>query len=277
MSRPDFTGERLHEGDALFSLDLARHQAAYEFARRRLPDGWALDVGCGAGYGAASLAGGGHRIVGADRVPPDLASRVPDAHYARADAERLPFAPGSFGLVLSFQVIEHLEDPTAYLEAIADALHPEGTALLTTPNRLTSTGVNPFHVHEYVADELAERLRGHFAEVEVRGVGATPAVQRTYDARNRRIRRIVRLDPLDLRRRLPLPWVERLFAAFAVLVRRRERGGDTGPTASWRDFPVGPADAACLDLLAVCRRPRRSPGQSAPQMARSASSPTSGV
>ena len=29
-----FTGERLHD-DALFALDLARHRAAYEFARVR--------------------------------------------------------------------------------------------------------------------------------------------------------------------------------------------------------------------------------------------------
>ena len=53
MSRRDFTGERLHTADELFSVDLARHRAAYEFARTRGDDGWLLDLGSGSGHGAA--------------------------------------------------------------------------------------------------------------------------------------------------------------------------------------------------------------------------------
>ena len=49
MSRRDFTGERLHTADELFSVDLARHRAAYEFARTRGDDGWLLDLGSGSG------------------------------------------------------------------------------------------------------------------------------------------------------------------------------------------------------------------------------------
>jgi SAM-dependent methyltransferase len=256
VSETLFTGERLHEGDSLFQVDLARHRAAYDFARSRIEAGRVLDLGCGAGYGTASLAGAGAWVVGVDRVRPDAGSRASGAHFLRADIARLPLAAGRFELVTSFQVIEHLVDPTAYLEAIARFLRPGGAALLTTPNLLTSDGVNPYHVHEYRAEELEARLRAHFDEVEMFGIGMSPAVRAYMEARSRRIQRIVRLDPLRLRERLPRPLIERLFALFALVVRRQTAGSEGTPDASVRDFPIGPPQDDCIDLLAVCRSPR---------------------
>jgi SAM-dependent methyltransferase len=189
-------------------------------------------------------------------VPPDPASRRGDAHFVRADLEALPLAARAFELVTSFQVIEHLVDPGPYLDAIARSLAPGGTAILTTPNLLTSDRVNPYHVHEYTADELARLLRTRFDEVEMHGIGASEPVRRYLDVRSRRIQRIVRLDPLHLRDRLPRALVLRLFALFAILVRRRTGASEGVPDTTWRDFPVGAADERCLDLLAICRGPR---------------------
>jgi SAM-dependent methyltransferase len=257
VSDPTFTGERLHAGSELFRLDLARHQVAYEFARTHMGAGWVLDLGCGSGYGTASLAQGNAPVAGLDRVAPDAANRLARGHFVRADLDlAMPFASRSFELVVSFQVIEHLEDPTHYIAAIAELLHPDGVALLTTPNRIASDGVNPYHVHEYLADELAERLRPRFGTIELRGVGATDPVRRMLEARSRRIRRIMRLDPLRLRERLPRGLVEWLFARLAVVVRSGAKPPDAADEISWRDFPIGPADDDCLDLLTICRQPR---------------------
>jgi len=259
MSETRFTGERLHEGEELFAVDLARHHAAYEHARRMLPSGAGtriLDLGCGSGYGAASLARPGTAVIGVDRVPPDAACRRDGVHFCRADLAGLPFARGRFDGVVSFQVIEHLEDPAPYLGAIASFLAPGGAALLSTPNRDLSDGVNPYHVHEYGADELAGVLERHFESVEMLGVGMTEPVRAYMEARSWRIRRIVRLDPLRLRERLPRAWILALFALGARLVRRQTGRAEGTPEATWRDFPVGPADAASIDWLAVCRGPR---------------------
>jgi 2-polyprenyl-3-methyl-5-hydroxy-6-metoxy-1,4-benzoquinol methylase len=214
-----------------------------------------LDLGCGSGYGTASLAGSHPSVVGLDRIRPDRASRAGAAHFVRARLEGIPFAKRSFGLIVSFQVIEHLEDPTDYVAAIADLLEPEGVALLTTPNIVMSDHVNPFHVHEYRADELAACLRRRFQSVEIHGIGASQPVRRYLEQRSRRIRQIMRLDPLRLRDRLPRPVIEWLFARFARLVRRQTQASDGAPDATWRDFPAGPAEARCLDLLAICRNP----------------------
>jgi len=249
-----FTGERLHAGNELFAVDLARHEAAYALARERLGAGRVLDLGCGSGYGTASLAEHHPRVVGLDRVAPDARNRG-EGSFVRADLGGIPFTPGSFELVVSFQVIEHLDDPTDFIDALARLLAPDGLALITTPNLLVSDGVNPYHVHEYRADELGKRLRTRFREVEVLGIGASEPVHAYLAARSARIRRIMHLDPLGLRNLLPRGVVEWLFARLAVLVRRQTQDSDGTPEVTWRDFTVGPADERCLDLLALCRRP----------------------
>ena len=248
-----FTGERLHADDTLFSVDLARHEAAYKIAEARLPAGRVLDLGCGSGYGAAALAARHEPLVGLDRIRPDAANRR-GAAFVRADLHGIPLRAESFELIVSFQVIEHLDDPAAYLEAIAGLLAPGGNALITTPNIRMSDGVNPYHVHEYSAEELSETLRPYFGQVAMHGIGATEPVHEYLAARSARIRRIMRLDPLGLRNALPRALVEWLFARFAVLVRRHTARDDGAPDATWRDFPVGPADTRCLDLLAVCTK-----------------------
>lgn len=255
MSPVAFTGERLHDTHALFGVDLARHRAAYHFARELAPGARVVDLGCGTGYGSAELAEVAAAVVAIDRTAPDPEHRTPALSYVRADLHGIPLRPGSFDLVVSFQVIEHLRDPTDYLESIASLMRPNATALISTPNLLQSERENPFHLHEYEAAELRACLLRRFAEVEMLGVSAGPAVSGYFRERLRQIRRIVRLDPLRLRRRLPRWLVERLFAGFALLVRRRIRGRDAFPDATVNDFPVGAADADCLDLLAVCRRP----------------------
>lgn len=257
MTTESFTGERLHEGDPRFALDLARHRAAYEFAARQLPAGSTLDLGSGSGYGSASLARGGRFVVGVDRVSADPAQRGSTARFVRADLRALPFPRGSFDAVTSFQVIEHLEDPAPYLESIAGLLGAEGVAILTTPNVRMSDGVNPYHVHEFEAEELATLLRGYFREVEVRGIGMSKPVRESMAARSARIRTIMRLDPLRVRERLPRAWIERLFAVFALWVRARTRSTGGTPEASWQDFPVEAANSESIDLLAICHGAQR--------------------
>jgi SAM-dependent methyltransferase len=257
VSRVLFTGERLHDDLALFGVDLARHRAAYEFAREYAANARVLDLGCGSGYGTASLAAEARLALGIDRVAPDPVHRASGASFCRAELAGLPLRPGSFDCVVSFQVIEHLADPHPYLRAIAALLAPHGTALLSTPNRRLSDGVNPYHVREYLHEELRQVLAAHFAQVEILGIGTSPRVRDHLAARSRHIRRVMRLDPLRLRERLPRAWVETLFAWGARLVRVATAAREGAPDASWRDFPIERAfEPTSLDWLAICRKPR---------------------
>jgi SAM-dependent methyltransferase len=250
------TGERLDASHALYAADLARHRAAYAFAKASVGGGRVLDLGCGTGYGSAELVQGGARVTGLDRVAPAREPRGSGARFVRGELGGLPFAPASFDFVVSFQVIEHLADPSGYLREIARVLRPAGTLLLSTPNLLTSDRENPYHVHEYAAEELAAALARFFGRVELLGVGAIGPAARFQEERMRRIRRITRLDPLGLRRRLPRGLVEWLFARLSLLVRLGARRGGAVEAVGVEHFPIAAADPGCLDLLAVCRAPR---------------------
>jgi len=251
-----FTGERLHEGDGRFTLDIARHRAAYEVALQHAAGGRVIDVGSGSGHGTTLLGSAFPNAIGIDRVFPDRANRHDGVQFLVGDLRSLPLVAASFDLVVSFQVIEHLEDPTFYVDALSGLLRPDGLAIVTTPNILTSDGVNPYHVHEYRAEELGECLGRRFADVAMHGICPSDQARRVFEERSRRIHRIMRLDPLNLRDRLPRALVEWLFAQFALLVRRSNSApDDSEPGMTWRDFPVGPAADDCLDLLALCRRP----------------------
>jgi len=256
VSRVTLTGERIDDDHDLYGPDLARHRSAYQYAARSVRSCRTLDLGCGNGYGSAELSDAGGRVVALDRIAPDAQHRRESLQYVRGDLGGVPLAPRGFDLVVSFQVIEHLEDPTTYLEAIAAAMRLDGMALVTTPNVLQSDGVNPFHVHEYERDELRQLLARHFERVEMLGVGMSPRAYRYQADRLRRIRRIMKLDPFGLRNWLPRAWIDWLFARFSVVVRRGIQKGEGLPDLTVEDFPVGTADEKSLDLLAVCRGPR---------------------
>ena len=256
MTARETTGERLDDASALYSADLARHRAAYRFAESQARGGRAIDLGCGTGYGTAELAAAGWRVVGMDRVAPAGRARGSSASFVRGDLEKLPFAAHSFDTVTSFQVIEHLADPRAYLEQIARVLAPGGMLLLSTPNLRQSDGENPYHLHEYQADELAAVLARHFADVEMHGVHAVGVAARYHADRLRRIRLITRLDPLRLRRRLPRGLVDWLFARLSIVVRLAARRSGTTPQVRDEHYPMGAADDDCIDLVAVCRGPK---------------------
>jgi ubiquinone/menaquinone biosynthesis C-methylase UbiE len=88
-----------------------------------------LDVGCGTGFLALQLAGLGHHIVGVDGAEAMLILARAKASQAGltidfwlADADKLPFAPGSFDLIIERQVLWTLPDPAAALAEWARVL-----------------------------------------------------------------------------------------------------------------------------------------------------------
>jgi len=118
-------------------LDAQRDQIARwvpaSGSRRRV-----LDLGCGAGTTTGELFGDDERfdVVGADVSEKALRAYVRNTGSGgvRLDAQRLPFAPAVFDMVVSDDVIEHLVDTDSYAREIHRVLAPGGLLFLSTPN-----------------------------------------------------------------------------------------------------------------------------------------------
>jgi SAM-dependent methyltransferase len=261
MSEAVFTGERLPGGgDAEFAVDMERHIAAYRWAAERAAGRRVLDAGCGEGYGAALLARSAAQVVAVDRAEPIATARArhqaPNLEYRVADLERLAALGDRFDLVVSFQVIEHMPDPVGFLRGLLACTAPGGQLIVTTPNRLMTLVENPYHLREWTASELLELARPVLPQAEMLGMHASERVLAYERARGAQIQRIMRLDPLGLRKLLPEPVVKGAFAFFAKLVRRRVQGEGALPSVGPDDFHVAGGDLSrVLDLVLVAPGP----------------------
>jgi 2-polyprenyl-3-methyl-5-hydroxy-6-metoxy-1,4-benzoquinol methylase len=143
-----------------------------------------LDVGCTSAFGRpdwihAGIATRARRVVGVD-IDPAAVAKVCEAGYdvRLADAETLAIDE-QFEVVHAGELIEHLDNPRAFLQAARTRLAPGGILVLTTPNvfavsnfvyRIGGTPrVNADHTCWYCEDTLSQLLeRNGFQVREVR-------------------------------------------------------------------------------------------------------------
>ena len=102
-----------------------------------------LDVGCGGGILSESMARAGARVLGIDlsRAVLDVAElHALDAKVA-AEYRLLPVEelarerPAAFDLVTCMEMLEHVPDPSASIQALAALVKPGGDVIVSTLNR----------------------------------------------------------------------------------------------------------------------------------------------
>jgi SAM-dependent methyltransferase len=176
MILAEFTGERVIPGLVEPSL-WNEHVSRYSFAATLAAGKRVLDVGCGTGYGAASLAVTAAHTVGFDISPEAVeyaAQNYGDkVEFIVGSAENFPASLGAFGLITAFEVIEHLADWPRLLSEANRVLADDGLFLVSTPNKTyyaearKREGPNPFHVHEFEYEEFRESLKAWFPHVRI--------------------------------------------------------------------------------------------------------------
>ncbi|NDY90153.1 bifunctional 2-polyprenyl-6-hydroxyphenol methylase/3-demethylubiquinol 3-O-methyltransferase UbiG [Ideonella livida] len=132
---PDGEFKPLHQINPL-RLDWIRQQAQITGAR-------VLDVGCGGGILAESMAQAGARVTGIDLSPKPL--KVARLHameagvqldYREVAAEALAQEmPGQFDVVTCMEMLEHVPEPASVVQACATLVRPGGTVFFSTLNR----------------------------------------------------------------------------------------------------------------------------------------------
>src|SRR5437763_2868979 len=256
-----FTGERPTEGSTPDSL-LALHAAGYREVAARLGPGRVLDTGCGLGDGTSSLGGDGRTVVGADYDPATALTAHRRHRLAAAcmDAAGLAVRTGAVDWVCSSHLVEHFAAPETHIAELARVVCDRGAAFVITPNA-PADFENPFHLVLFRRPELEATLGAYFDDVRVWGLAGSDAVREDFARRRRTGRRLVALDVLDLRHKVPRRWY---IATYSLLLRvvyrligNRYSGGATGITAG-DFFLTDDVDDATPVLFAVARQPRRS-------------------
>jgi ubiquinone/menaquinone biosynthesis C-methylase UbiE len=129
-----------------------------------------IDVPCGTGWGTAMLAGA-RSIVGIDVSLEAVA-------YARkrfgrkvmfvvGGMDRIPLGAAGCEVVLCLEGIEHVPEDVgaAFVSEAARVLAPGGEIIVTSPLPDPQRAPNPYHVHEYTAEELARLMGSRFEPI----------------------------------------------------------------------------------------------------------------
>ena len=162
------TAERVSR-DASDNFVFQRSLLAYNRAAE-IVSGDVLEIGTGTGYGIELVAPHCDRFVTVDKYAAGGDRHAANVEFRRMCVPPLGFGDESFDFVITFQVIEHIDDDAAFVREIARVLRPGGRMILTTPNAPMSLTRNPWHVREYRIDELRRLLSEAFSAVETHGV-----------------------------------------------------------------------------------------------------------
>ncbi len=166
-----------------------------------------LEVGCGEGRGVEVLSKYAEEYLGLDKIQEvidHLSRKYPSLKFQQAVIP--PFqeiADNSFDRVVSFQVIEHIQNDKLFLEEIYRVLKPGGFAIISTPNIKHTLSRNPWHIREYTSLELTGLCKGIFDKVETKGIGGNEVVWQYHEANRISVNKIMRFDILNLQYRLP--------------------------------------------------------------------------
>lgn len=252
------TAERISSHEQSDHVIFQRHLVAYHQAAQRI-SGQVLEVGCGEGYGISLLAPHATNYHAIDKYATNVdhyAAQFSHVSFAQVSVPPLPFADNSFDYVVTFQVIEHIEDDRVLVAEMMRVLRPGGQLILTTPNIRMSLTRNPWHVREYTVDELRSLLQQYSTHVDMQGVYGNQAVMDYYEQNKQSVRRFTRFDIFGLQYRLPRHILQIPYDMLNRLNRRLLLRNSTALVSNIKvtDYHTAPATDTCFDLFAIATK-----------------------
>lgn len=130
----------------LANWDAAFYSKYTDALRPSRPGGRALDVGCGVGQVVGRLTADGVEAHGVEISEPNLArARQVCPHAQLYDGRRLPFPDAHFAAVGTLNVLEHVDEPEAFLAELVRVTEPGGRVVVSSPNflRVVGPGYHP--------------------------------------------------------------------------------------------------------------------------------------
>lgn len=181
--------ERLHpdfyQKDVVNYLLYEKHLFAYDYIKKFLfPGVKVLEIGCGDGYGANYINRKDIRFEAIDISSEAVniaKSKYKNIKFKSFNGVDYNYPDNTFDLIISFQVIEHVNDVNLYLSQIKRILKPNGILVITTPDRRYRLADeqkpwNPFHLREYDIKTYKKDIQNIFPNTTIYSVLASKEI-----------------------------------------------------------------------------------------------------
>ncbi len=111
-----------------------------------LPGARVLDIGCGVGQVVRRLKDAGFDACGVEVSEPNVAKAKGFGLKCELyDGRQLPFPDQSFAAVGALNVLEHVEEPEAFIQELVRVVQPGGKVVLSSPNFFRALGFRDYH------------------------------------------------------------------------------------------------------------------------------------
>lgn len=177
--RANFVSETEMPGIMVSEEQLQMICFRYYFASRFVQGKQVLEVGCGPGLGLGYLARRARRVIGGDCTEASL--RRAQEHYQgkvgllSLDAHSLPFKDSCFNVVLLFEAIYYLSQPSKFLDECHRVLKNKGILVCCLPNKdVPGFRESPLSNRYYSIPELFTLLGQHHFDAKFFGAFPTP-------------------------------------------------------------------------------------------------------
>jgi ubiquinone/menaquinone biosynthesis C-methylase UbiE len=232
--------------------------AYYEAAT--ITSGNLLEIGVGVGRGLELLTGACDQYTGIDKngaLLAQLRQAYPQHQFIERHIPPLTGLPdNAYDYVVTFQVIEHIQDDDLFIREIHRVLKPGGQLIVTTPNIKRSLTRNPWHVREYTAEGLAGLLGRYFPRTDKYGVQGNEKVMTYYEQNRQSVEKITRYDIFNLQYRLPRAVLQIPYDILNRLNRKKLMQQATGLVSeiTYTDYFLDTEVDTCLDFFYVAKK-----------------------
>ena len=180
--------------------------SAYVFAEKYI-NGDVLELGCGEGRGIDIILKKSKSFTAIDKiseVTERLSIKYPEEKFISSSFPPLiNIEDNSFDTIVTFQVIEHINNDNLFVEEIYRILKPGGKALISTPNIEMTLTRNPWHIREYTSRQLQDLTAKFFSKITMKGIGGNDKIKKYYEENKKSVSKFKRLDILNLEKHLP--------------------------------------------------------------------------
>jgi SAM-dependent methyltransferase len=146
MSQDAYYRQNEAYAEFLANWDAAFYAKYADRLRPEQPGARVLDVGCGVGQVVARLSEAGFEAYGVDVSEPNIARARRFCPRCQVyDGRVLPFPDAHFAAVGALNVLEHVEEPEAFIRELVRVTAIGGRVVLSSPNFMRVLGFRDYH------------------------------------------------------------------------------------------------------------------------------------